>query len=196
MNHEHDLLRAVVATGDLGPLMRAGVGAEHFAGEDTARLYAAITAHHARYGRVPAPSTLQASFSGVELTAPDEAIEVYLDEVLKQNKIRILSGGLRAAIRELTEGDADATVAQLQRTVSDALAAIPAGDVVDLTRTGAERMARYEALKDLDHGMRGIPTGFPTIDRATLGQQGGQLATLVGLQKGGKSTLQIGRAHV
>jgi replicative DNA helicase len=194
VNHEESLLRAVVATGDLGPLTKSGVTADHFAGDDTGRLYEAIINHYARYSRVPAVSTLEGDFPGVDLSAPDEPIEVYLDEVLQQNKIRILNRGLTIAVRQLTEGDADAVIAALQRTVSDALAAVPVGDVVDLTKTGAERLERYEALKDLDEGMRGVPTGFKTIDRATLGQQGGQFTTLVGLQKGGKSTLLVNMA--
>lgn len=191
MNHEESLLRAVVASGDLGPLTKAGVGVGHFAGPDTVRLYEAITAHYARYSRVPAASTLAAEFPKADLSKPDEPIEVYLDELLKQNKIRVLNEGMAAAVRDLLDGDPDAVVEQLRRTISAALAAIPTSDIVDLTQTGDERMERYLALKDLDEGMRGIPTGFATIDRATLGAQGGQLTTYVGLAKGGKSTLLV-----
>jgi replicative DNA helicase len=62
---------------------------------------------------------------------------------------------------------------------------------VDITQTTDARIEEYLALGELDGGLRGIPSGFPTIDLATAGFQSEQLITLVGPPKAGKSTVAM-----
>lgn len=191
MNAELDLLRAVLSARSLAPLTQAGVTAEYFVGAEASALYKTITAHHARYSRVPAAATLTASFSELDLSEPDEPIEVYLDVVRKAHAVRILSDGVRAGVKHLTDDDPDTAVSVLQRSINTVLTIAYRGDTVDLTTTGDARWERYQALKDIEDGLRGVPTGFPTIDRITLGLQAQQLITIVGLPKDGKSTLLL-----
>lgn len=194
MNAEINLLRAVLAARSLAPLTQAGVTKDYFVGAEAAALYKTIVDHQARYGRVPAPATLQSpeiSETLADLSEPDEPIEVYLDAVCKARAVRILSDGVRAGVKHLTEDDPDTAVAVLQGSINTVLTGAHRGDTIDLTTTGNARWERYLALKDLEDGLRGAPTGFPTIDRLTLGLQAKQLITIVGLPKDGKSTLLL-----
>lgn len=195
MNAEVDLLRAVIAARSTASLVKANVTADYFVGADASALYGTITRHQARYGQVPAASTLAAAFESLDLTEPDEDIEVYLDAVRKAHAVRVLSQGVAAAIKDLSAEDPDAAVVNLQHSVSTVLHIAHRGDTVDLTQTGDARWERYLALKEIDDGLRGAPTGFPSIDRLTLGLQPGQLITVVGLPKDGKSTLLLTMAR-
>ncbi len=62
---------------------------------------------------------------------------------------------------------------------------------VDLTQNTEDRWADYQRLTEAPDGMLGIPTGFPTIDLATAGLQGGQLITIIASPKTGKSVLGL-----
>jgi replicative DNA helicase len=53
------------------------------------------------------------------------------------------------------------------------------------------RWDEYVELKSLPNGLRGLPTGFPTIDAATSGLQDGQLVVIIAPPKTGKSTLAL-----
>ena len=55
-------------------------------------------------------------------------------------------------------------------------------------------MARYEEIAANPGALRGIPTGFPSLDRLTSGLQGGQLITLAGEPKAGKSSMALAMA--
>jgi replicative DNA helicase len=79
----------------------------------------------------------------------------------------------------------------LVKGLSDVTAELPSTYDTDLTTTGEERLARYASLHDTPGGMRGIPCGISIIDRATQGFQNGQLVTLIGPPKAGKSTLAL-----
>lgn len=192
MNAEIDLLRAVLAARSLGALTQAGVTADYFVGSEASGLYKQIVRHQARYGLVPAAATLGAAEGELaDLTPPDEPIEVYLDAVRKAYAVRVLSGGVRTAADALARQDPDTAVGAMRVSVNTALTAAYRGDTVDLTTTGSLRWEQYQALKDIEDGLRGIPTGFPTIDKITLGLQNGQLITIAGLPKDGKSTLLL-----
>lgn len=88
-------------------------------------------------------------------------------------------------------GDIERAINLLSVTVSEAHTAIPNSRDVDVSQNGQERLARYQARRDDPGSLVGVPTGFPTIDRATQGLQPGQLVTVTGLAKASKSTLAM-----
>lgn len=88
-------------------------------------------------------------------------------------------------------GDIDAAINVLSVAVSKVHTALPRRRDVDVTQNGAERLERYQERRDNPGTLVGVPTGFPTIDRATQGLQPGQLVTITGLAKASKSTLAM-----
>jgi len=196
MNAELLLMRAVLAGRDLTALMERGIEEGHFIQSPARHLFREAAAHHARYGVVPAASTLgeDERFAELDLTEPPEPIEVYLDKVLHAHVSRLLESGLAQAAAALDDGDTAGAKALVAQSLAEAESAAVTGHTLELTATDRARLERYKAFEASDDGLRGIPTGFPAVDRATLGLQPGQLVTLIGLPKGGKTTLLINMA--
>lgn len=199
MDVEHKAICALVSDGDLAPFNDAKIIPEHFAAAGHREVYEAILRHVARYGQVPGAESLLDTFPGYELHVPGEPVGVYLDKLIQRHRARQLERGLTRAVTALDADDLDACEGVLSTLLSSLSVATKSGLHADLSLTGDQRLARYIAFTENDDGLRGIPTGFPTIDRATLGLQAGQLTVLGGLAKGGKSTVltTIGRyAHL
>lgn len=189
MDAEHQTLCAVLAAGSTRALTDAGITPEHFPTPVHRRLYEAILSHQARYGAVPAPETLADRFPDYTWDKPPEPIAVYLDRLCANRERAILERGLVEAVEAVDTGaleNAKNTLGTMLRTL--AVTRRTRGQV-NLPPTADKRTTQYRAYGQNIEGLRGIPTGFPSIDRATLGLQPGQLIVLGGLPKGGKSTV-------
>lgn len=198
MDVEHELVSAVVRDGSTRAVTDAQITAACFVTPDHHRVFKAILEHQAAYGAVPSAAVLSARFPSYTLTVPDQPTVFYIDRLRTLIRTRQLQDGLEHAVDALERGDLDASQDALSSTLSALLAASPRSGHLDMRETGDERLSRYQAFRD-NEGLRGVPTGFPTIDRATLGLQSGQLIAIGGLPKGGKTTalVNIGRyAHL
>lgn len=107
----------------------------------------------------------------------------YISAVLAENLDRFTDA--------FEEGNIEEAVNILGVTVSKAHTAIPNTRDVDVTKNGDKRLERYLERRNNPGTLVGIPTGFPTIDKATQGLQKGQLVTVTGLAKASKSTLAM-----
>lgn len=105
--------------------------------------------------------------------------------------LAIIEEGLTNAVGAYEDKDPKSAMQVLAQTLSRIAEDVPHSRDTDLTQTTSERLERYKSYKDFDGGLRGIPSGFASIDRATLGFQNGQLVTMVGPPKAGKSTIEL-----
>lgn len=193
MDAEHQLICAVVHTQSLVDMTEAGVSAEHFAAPTHKAVLGFILHHHALYSVVPAADTILEwsgpSYPDFRLEVPSEPIAVYLDRVKALYKARIQESGILRAISAWEKGDYALTETLLAATVSQSVGSSPRARAINLAADGKLRLDRYAGYADLDQGLRGIPTGIRTLDRATLGLQAGQLIVITALPKAGKTTL-------
>jgi len=127
----------------------------------------------------------------ISLVSVSEPWEDLIKRVEKQYIAGVLSEKMAEFADAFDNGDVDEAINVLGVTVSKVHTAMPSSRDVDVTKNGAERLERYRERRDNPGTMVGIPTGFPTIDRATQGLQGGQLITITGLAKASKSTLAM-----
>lgn len=188
MDVEHRVICAVLASGSTRELADAMIGQEHFASPEHRRVYQWVLAHQARYGRVPDTETLLDAHPGYTLDAPPEPIGVYLDLLRGLHRERVLKAGLLRAVEALDAGNAAGSEQELAGVLRALAAVTPSRGHLDLRASAQARLEGYRALAE-GEGLRGIPTGFPTIDRATLGLQPGQLIVIGGLAKRGKSVV-------
>ncbi|MFE4681553.1 DnaB-like helicase C-terminal domain-containing protein [Streptomyces sp. NPDC056721] len=188
---ERLLVSRVIQDKDLTDVADAGITPSFFGDPDNRSVFQAILRHKGTYGEVPSLGTIKADFPTYKFVRVEDSMQVLTDRLREQHTMDLLEQGLAESVDAHEEGNADKAMAALAKTLADIAAAVPNTRDTDLTTTGTERLARYLALKDLPDGLRGIPSGFATIDRATQGFQKGQLITFVGPPKAGKSTLLL-----
>lgn len=189
MDLEHRVLCAVVAERSTHALTDAGIGKQHFPTPEHAAVYRAILWYQTRYGCVPSAETLEADFPDYVFDTPPEPLAFYLDRMTAMHDRTVLEGGLLRAADALRIGDLETSQETLAGTLRSLVRVSRRGASQNLPSTRDERLEYYRAYRANIEGLRGIPTGFKTIDRATLGLQPGQLTVLGGLPKGGKTTV-------
>lgn len=177
--------------GDLAPLAEAGIRPDFFLDEDNRRVYESVLRYKAEYGDVPTVAMMRADFPQYDFARASEPMDYLVKEVRDRHVLMLVQEGIDESSEHYSRRDASGAVAALQRIISQATEDTPTTRDVDYTSTGQQRWERYESLRDLPDGLRGIPTGFDTLDRATQGLQAEQLVTLVGPPKAGKSTLMV-----
>jgi replicative DNA helicase len=195
MDIEHKLISKIVHSGDLATPVERGIGRDWFSSTSHQRIFAAITSYAAEYGAPPTAEALGADHPSYRLDPAPEPMSDLIDRMRARRTSTLLEEGMGSAVALWERGDLDRSVAELSATVARIGADVPTGRDVDLTQTGDDRFARYLSYKALPGGMRGVPTGFTVIDKATLGLQPEQLVTLTGLAKGGKSFAVISMAR-
>jgi len=188
---EQRLVSRIVADRDINHAINAGVRQEFFLDAKTRQVFDALIRHKGKYGEVPSLTVIKQDFPDYIFVKPKDSMEYLIDEIKRLHALSILEQGLNAGVNAYDSGQPDSVSKVLQQTLRKIATDIPTGRDINVTETGAERLERYRALRDLPDGLRGIPTGFPTIDRATQGLQAEQLVTFVGPPKSGKSTMLL-----
>lgn len=191
MDVERLLVCKIVQERDLASVTDAAIRPEFFRDDRSRQVFETLLRHRAEYGQVPGPSVVRSDFPDYKLVQVRESFPYLIDRLRKQHSLALIEEGLREGVEAYDDGDPTGAAAALSRTLSRLSGDVPSTRDVDVTRTGEERLARYLQLRDLPDGMRGVPTGFETLDRATQGLQNEQLVTLVGPPKAGKSTLLL-----
>ena len=190
MNVEARLLSKILLDKDIISVINARVRPDFFQDEQHGVLFAWMIEYYQRYAATPTADALQRNHPWFKVVKAPEELAWYIDQLLDARAYALLYDGVAEAGSFLKQMDTTKAQSTMQACLSSLMADIsPLRDVnlSDAVYIG-EWLAEYEELENLTDGMRGLPTGFPTIDRATSGLQPEQLVTLIGLPKAGKST--------
>ena len=191
MDAENLLLGKVVKSGDLRPLLNAKVSKEFFADEDHREVFLWILDHWKRYGKVPGTKALKSNFPTYELVNGKEPYEFYLDEVRKRRKYELAFGMLVDASGKLEDEEVEEALNAVRSGLMNIDTVVTELRDTNLIETWESRLERYAEWREFGDKLRGIPSGFPTLDRALRGFQEEQLITFVGVPKVGKSTMLL-----
>jgi RecA/RadA recombinase len=153
--------------------------------------YEYIRKYYAEHGNVPTLRIMLSDCPDATLVHVDEPWSDITDRIAEKYVAGVVEQGLSEVMDHYEAGDIKTAVNFLGMLVSRVHTAVPTSRETDVTRTGDERLARYQERRDNPGTMVGIPTGFATLDRATQGLQKGQLITVTGLTKASKSTLAL-----
>jgi len=157
--------------------------------------YEYIRNYYSEIGSVPTHRVFNADYTydnrPVALIQVEEPWQDIIKRIERQYIEGVLAENLDKFNKAFEEGDIDSAVNFLGVTVSKVHTAIPNSRDVDVSKNGDERLERYLERRNNPGTLVGVPTGFPTIDRATQGLQRGQLVTITGLAKASKSTLAM-----
>lgn len=193
-HNEHRLLSKAIEDGSLKALVERGIHPDWFTLDDTQRLARFVFDWNAKYGKPPSPQAVKSNAPAFRLLQVSDPIESMCDQMVAYRRRAITTRAIADAADMVEAADPEAAVSSLRKALGelDRASGVVTSDM-DLTDRASERFTWYEALKNRPGGLLGLPTGFPTIDKATAGVQPGQLITLIASAKTGKSitSLQI-----
>ncbi|WP_032916702.1 DnaB-like helicase C-terminal domain-containing protein [Streptomyces rimosus] len=188
---EHKLISKIITSGDLRSAIAAGIKPRHFHDPDRRSVYASLLAYQQEYGCAPTADVLRKDYPTFKLLDVEEPLAYFIDSIRETKKRALTEKGLTLAAETWEEGDTEEAlrlVREMLQTIADD---VPSGVDYDLAQTGDERLERYQQYAELDGELRGLPTGFDSLDKATGGLQPGQLIVLTGLAKSGKTQLAL-----
>lgn len=150
-----------------------------------------IRSQYTEHGIVPTAREFKADHPNVVLVPVEESWGSLVKRVQQQYLTGILNENIDLVANAVDAGDIDEAVNFLGVTLTKVYTSVVSSRDVDVTQNGPERLERYLERRNNPGTLVGIPTGFPTIDKATQGLQPGQLITVTGLAKASKSTIAI-----
>jgi replicative DNA helicase len=194
---ERDLLSKVLREQAMAQLAEARITDRFFADAEHLRVLEWMREHWKTYGTSPSVKALQANYPTWKLSETPEPLDYYVDRVRKAYRYDILGRAVSEAAEYLEEADEVTAQKVLAEALSDVDTTVSV--LRDHNLTDPEAFDRlfdyYDTLTRNPGSVRGYPTGWPTIDLATMGLSGGQLVTIVGPPKGGKSTIALSLAE-
>lgn len=188
-----DIQRALIAKTlkdrALRKLVDQGIKDTFFPTPDHAAAYKWMLDYFNEYGESPGAPAFKTNFPTYKLLLVDEPIEFLIDELRRQRKQALIDElTMEVVTKRNDEIDVDEILSYIASKTSDTHLEVTELRDIDLVDTWEQRLEMYESFKSLSDGLRGIPTGFHTLDEATSGMQAGQLITVIGQPKSGKST--------
>jgi replicative DNA helicase len=197
MTPESKLLSKAIQERNLSPLFLRNVSDKWFTDQDDRRLWVFVRAHFAKYGECPSLDVVQQNFPTYRLSNVLDSIDFLLDDVVSNRRKAATNNMIRDAVEtiEKSKGHEEALLVLQKGLVQLDEDGLTTTSDIDLTADPMLRWDQYQERKNLPNGLRGIATGFPTIDAATSGLQNGQLIVIVAPPKTGKSTLALQIAH-
>jgi len=192
MNKEQLLLSKVIETRDLTKLFERNVNDSWFMDNEDRKVWALLKSHFTKYGECPSLDVVTENFPTYKVAPVQDSIDYLLDEIVaRRRKIATISMVGEAIDQLEKERDHEAALISLQRgIVKLEEEGLTKSSDIDITENPMQLWDDYLYRKS-NPGLLGVPTGFPTIDKATNGLQNGQLIIIVAPPKTGKSTLAM-----
>ena len=168
-----------------------GIQAEYFDDPKYREAFVYIRNYYAEFAQIPSRRVFRADQPDINLAEVPESWAVLRDRLTNQYRRGKMTELLDPFRDAYDSGNTEEALRILSSTVSQMHQTNTKSRDVDVTQNGDERLARYQERRDNPGTLVGVPTGFPTIDKATQGLQPGQLVTFTGLAKASKSTLAM-----
>jgi replicative DNA helicase len=194
--NEHRIIAKAITEEDIRPLLDRGVTPSWFFNLEHRQAYENILDHHTKYGITPTRVTFKKAMGGYQIFAVTESYEHLIDEQAKTLRWTAMRAALPDIDELLKEGDVEAAAKLYADTLVKVNSYMPMRTTLVDTMDNDAVEERWREYEDRRRGKRrGLPTGFPTIDKATLGLQPGHLVTVVSQPKVGKTTLCLAMAN-
>ena len=191
MNPEHRLNCAIIVEQDITPVLDAKVTTDFFSNAEDRQVFTWIREHWSKYGQVPGTASLKNNFPNYKIIKGREPYEYYLDEVRRRRRYGLLFETVADATDLLEDDQPDEAKDRLAAGILHIDTEVSELRDTNITVDWEQRLERYAEWKKFGHTLKGIPSGFPTIDDGLRGFQPEQLITFVGAPKAGKSWMML-----
>lgn len=186
MDPERSLISRAVHGGHLDDLIGRGVEPEHFADEECRSVYTTMLAYFAKYGQPPSEEAVRDAHPDLRLEVSTEAIDYLLDRFVKDVKRRMAIELGRDFMAAIDDGERVLEIEMVAMEMASALMDVVPSPTAGRYSDADNRIEDY--LRRLEAGEPpGLSTGFPEIDRHTVGIQPHEFAVVAGWQNSGKS---------
>lgn len=187
------LISKIVRERSIDPVLLRGVTSDWFLQPDDRRVFDFLLSHYQNYGEVPTGVTVKDNFPTYRLLSVEDALEYLVDQLVAHRRahatLRMVSDA--ADLLDPAAANYEDVITSLRTSLAQLDSESVQASDLDLVADPISRYEEYLARKDRPDGLLGLPTGFPTIDRATAGLQPGQLVTIIASPKTGKSQLAL-----
>lgn len=190
MDIEWAILCKAVESGDFRAMLDARIKANYFEDEDNVNVFRWMLDYWSDFNESPTEGALHHEFPEFALVETPEPMGWYIQELRNRHRYSLVAGMLDQVKDPLKRGDAASALKILSHGIETSHTEVSDLSDVNFARNTEERLAYYNSIKP-HQGLRGIPTGFPTMDLATAGLQPEQLVSLIGTSKEGKSVILI-----
>ena len=197
---EEAVISEIILSEDIKEVTDRRITSKFFTTTEHRRVFELVMDHFREHHKVPDESVIQRAFPKYEIVAQPEPLGYYLNQLQDRFLYRSLMTGLEESVTpELQDSGPDQghrIHAALTELLNQARHEVPVGLDEDLFGGALEYLLPEIELRRKYGYLRGIPTGFDQIDRATGGYQPEQLIFLVGFPKAGKSWMLLKTALV
>ncbi len=191
---ERDLIAKVVHTQDMLGLVDSRITERFFVDEEHLRVLEWMREHWKEYGSSPSVKALQDNYPNYRLPDTPEPLAYYVNQLRKAYRYDVIGRAVSEAAAWLEDDGDDVEAAKLLtealNDVNETVSPLRDHNLAD--PVAFNKLFDFYADLTKDPGaLRGYSTGWPTIDLATMGLQAGQLVSVVGPPKSGKSTILL-----
>lgn len=175
---------------DIGPVLDAKISTDFFEDPQYGQVFDWISLYYQEHGNTPTPGALARNYPWFEVVKAPEDLSWYIAELRRSREYAILHDAYVEGASALKAGDQEQAHLVLRKCLASLEYDLSPMRDINLSDPAyiEQWVEEYEELAKHDGALRGIPTGFPTIDRATSGLRNGQLISIIGEPKAGKST--------
>jgi len=191
---ENLLIAKVISTADFIPLVEQKIDSEFFIDTQHRGVFEWMLEHWGRYATCPTRQALHREFPNYRLPDTPEPVQYYLDEVRRQYGYETLSIALTSSAEELeSTRDPDEAVKILSTALAVVQRSTSALRDYNLTdpKVFSQNFDVYKGLTKNPAVLLGLPTGFASLDSATMGYQPTQFIVIAGPAKAGKSAVLL-----
>lgn len=177
-------LAAVVHSGEKRLLERVD---DDLFTEDEMPLWTLVRQHSLTYHAVPSPEVVAQHGIVMPTQSRWENVEYYLDRLLQRSVHQILTALMPDLHSLLTNRRSHEALERVREAVAQSTRRQMPAQFMSMGEALEALRQKYLIMRLNPDAARGIPTGFQTLDDATMGLFGGDLVTLVGRTGQGKS---------
>jgi replicative DNA helicase len=198
MNNEAKLLSKVIEDRNLGDILEKGITDLWFSDPVDKKLFKFLRDHFVKYQETPSLDVVKDNFPTYKTLAEQgvpvqDSIDYLIDDLVHKRRKKFISDTLGDAINHIdsiTPDHEQALLALERGILKIEEAGLNQTTDIEVTKAAQNARSEYEFRKN-NPGLLGLPTGFPTMDKATSGLQPGQLIVIIAPPKTGKSTLAL-----
>ena len=191
MNNDSRLLSKLIEDASLGLALEKNVTEGWFSDPSDKKLFRFLHSHYTTYQECPSMHVIRENFPTYELTPVTDNIYYLIDKLIESRRKALIVSTIGSALSAIeTSKDHEAALLALERIINIEEQGLNKSNDLEITKAAEGAKDEYEFRK-ANPGLLGLSTGFPTMDEATSGLQGGQLIVIVAPPKTGKSTLAL-----